>query len=115
MIHSLKVLVHIAVTVSDMDRSLAFYRDLLGLQQVETPLLEGDTISKMAGKPGVVMKVVRLAAPESPAILLDRVGKAVWCRLVQAGGIDRLAFHFAWPFLMLGRPCPHRPASRCAS
>jgi catechol 2,3-dioxygenase-like lactoylglutathione lyase family enzyme len=56
------VLDHIAVTVSDMDRSLHFYRDLLGLREVERHLLEGETISKMAGKPGVVMQVVRLAA-----------------------------------------------------
>jgi len=71
MVHSLKVLDHIAVTVTDMERSLAFYRDLLGLKEVETHLLEGETISKMAGKPDVVMKVVRLAAPDTPGILLD--------------------------------------------
>jgi catechol 2,3-dioxygenase-like lactoylglutathione lyase family enzyme len=50
---------------------LAFYRDLLGLKEVERHLLEGETISKMAGKPGVVMQVVRLAAPDTPNILLD--------------------------------------------
>lgn len=69
--YSINVLDHIAVTVSDMDRSLAFYRDLLGLKEVERHLLEGETISKMAGKSGVVMQVVRLAAPDTPNILLD--------------------------------------------
>jgi catechol 2,3-dioxygenase-like lactoylglutathione lyase family enzyme len=68
---SVNVLDHISVTVSDMDRSLAFYRDLLGLQEVERHRLEGDTISTMAGKSGVVMQVVRLAAPKTPGILLD--------------------------------------------
>jgi catechol 2,3-dioxygenase-like lactoylglutathione lyase family enzyme len=62
---------HISVTVSDMDRSLAFYCDLLGLQEVERHRLEGETISTMAGKPGVVMQVVRLAAPDTSTILLD--------------------------------------------
>jgi catechol 2,3-dioxygenase-like lactoylglutathione lyase family enzyme len=62
---------HISVTVSDMDRSLAFYCDLLGLQEVERHRLEGETISTMAGKPEVVMQVVRLAAPDTPTILLD--------------------------------------------
>jgi catechol 2,3-dioxygenase-like lactoylglutathione lyase family enzyme len=71
MIQSVKVLDHIAVTVSDMQRSLAFYRDTLGLREVERHRLEGETISKMAGKPGVVMDVVRLAAPDTPGILLD--------------------------------------------
>jgi len=62
---------HLAVTVSDMDRSLTFYRDLLGLREVERHRLEGETISTMAGKPGVVMQVVRLAAPDTPGVLLD--------------------------------------------
>jgi glyoxylase I family protein len=70
-INSINVLDHIAVTVSDMDRSLAFYRDLLGLKEVERHRLEGETISKMTGKPDVIMQVVRLAAPETPNILLD--------------------------------------------
>ena len=71
MISSVNVMDHISVTVSDMERSLAFYRDLLGLEQVETHRLEGETISKMAGKEGVVMEVVRLQAPETPGLLLD--------------------------------------------
>jgi catechol 2,3-dioxygenase-like lactoylglutathione lyase family enzyme len=62
---------HFAITVSDLDRSLAFYRDLLGLQVVERHRLEGEGISKMAGKAGVVMNVVRLVAPETDGILLD--------------------------------------------
>src|ERR1700676_4612233 len=68
---SVTVLDHIAVTVSDLDRSLRFYRDLLGMREVERHRLEGDTISTMAGKPGVVMQVVRLVAPETPGIQLD--------------------------------------------
>ncbi len=71
MITSAKGLDHISVTVSDLERSVAFYRDLLGLEEVERHRLEGDTISRMAGKVGVVMDVVRLAAPETPTILLD--------------------------------------------
>lgn len=71
MINSVNILDHVAVTVSDMDRSLAFYCDLLGLKEVERHHLEGETISKMAGKPDVVMEVVRLEAPETPGVLLD--------------------------------------------
>jgi glyoxylase I family protein len=69
--NSVNVLDHISVTVSDLDRSLTFYRDLLGLREVERHLLEGETISKMAGKSDVVLQVVRLAAPDTPGILLD--------------------------------------------
>ena len=71
MISSINVMDHISVTVSDMERSLAFYRDLLGMEQIETHRLEGETISNMVGKDDVVMQVVRLQAPESPGMLLD--------------------------------------------
>ena len=71
MINTINILDHVAVTVSDMDRSLAFYCDLLGLKEVERHHLEGETISKMAGKPDVIMEVVRLEAPETPGVLLD--------------------------------------------
>mgnify|MGYP002336436645 CR=1 FL=1 len=71
MVNAVTVLDHVAVTVSDMERSLAFYRDLLGLQEVERHRLEGATISTMAGKPRVVMQVVRLAPREMPGVLLD--------------------------------------------
>ena len=71
MINSVNILDHVAVTVSDMKRSLAFYCDLLGLKEVERHRLEGETISKMAGKPDVIMEVVRLEAPETPGVMLD--------------------------------------------
>ena len=71
MINSVNILDHVAVTVGDMDRSLAFYCGLLGLKEVERHRLEGETISKMAGKPDVIMEVVRLEAPETPGVLLD--------------------------------------------
>ena len=62
---------HIAVTVSSLERSLPFYTGVLGLKEVERHLLEGETISTMAGKPGVIMQVVRLASPDTPDILVD--------------------------------------------
>jgi catechol 2,3-dioxygenase-like lactoylglutathione lyase family enzyme len=66
-----RTLDHIAVTVSDLDRSLAFYRDQLGLRVVEQHRLEGEGIETMAAKPGTIMQVVRLQAPESPNVLID--------------------------------------------
>ena len=66
-----KNLDHVAVTVSDLDRSLKFYTDVLGFKELERHGLEGETISTMAGKPDVIMQVVRLSCPDSPNILLD--------------------------------------------
>ena len=48
MLNLVNVLDHVSVTVSDMDRSLAFYCDMLGLKEVERHRLEGENISKMA-------------------------------------------------------------------
>ena len=62
---------HIAVTVSSLERSLPFYTGVLGLREIERHLLQGETISTMAGKPGVIMQVVRLASPDTPDILVD--------------------------------------------
>ena len=62
---------HVAVTVSDLNRSLVFYRDLLGLKEIERHLLKGPEIEKMTGKKGVVMEVVRLSAQEDDTVLID--------------------------------------------
>jgi lactoylglutathione lyase/glyoxylase I family protein len=62
---------HVALTVRDLDRSLAFYCGLLGLREVERHRLEGAGISQMAGKPGTILQVVRLQAPDTPGLLLD--------------------------------------------
>jgi catechol 2,3-dioxygenase-like lactoylglutathione lyase family enzyme len=62
---------HVSVTVSDMERSLAFYRDELGLREVERHLLKGQEIDKMTGKRSVVMEVVRLSAQEEDRVLID--------------------------------------------
>ena len=71
MLNLVNVLDHVSVTVSDMDRSLAFYRDTLGLQEVERHRLDGEGISKMADKEAVMMDVVRLVAPETKGIEID--------------------------------------------
>ena len=71
MLKLVNVLDHVSVTVSDMDRSLDFYCGLLGLKEVERHRLEGEGISKMAGKENVVMDVVRIVAPETESIEID--------------------------------------------
>lgn len=71
MLNLVNVLDHVSVTVSDMERSLAFYRDMLGLKEVERHRLEGEGIAKMAAKEKVVMEVVRLVAPETEGIEID--------------------------------------------
>ena len=62
---------HVAVTVDDMERSLQFYRDQLGMQEESSHDLEGPVISRMAGKERVRMRVVRLVCPETPEVQID--------------------------------------------
>ena len=42
---------HTGFVVSDMERSRAFYRDLLGLTEERDQILEGEFISKLVGYP----------------------------------------------------------------
>ncbi len=52
---------HTGFVVSDMERSLAFYRDLLGLQEERNTVLEGEFISQVLGYDGVKLHIVYLS------------------------------------------------------
>lgn len=62
---------HIAITVSDTQRSLDFYCGLLGLRQVEQHQLAAEDISKANGIEAGRAQSTRLAAPATPRILID--------------------------------------------
>ncbi|MCK4417750.1 MAG: VOC family protein [Candidatus Latescibacteria bacterium] len=57
MIHSLE---HVALSVSDMERSLTFYRDFLGMKVVLEVDFSDDRIERITGMPGAKCKVVHL-------------------------------------------------------
>ena len=52
---------HTGIVVSDMDRALRFYRDLLGLHVVKTLTEHGDYIDTVLGMPCVQVQTVKLA------------------------------------------------------
>ena len=60
-----------AVTVSDTQLALKFYVDKLGLRLVENHQLEGDKIDEASGLRNSRAQSTRLAAPDSPDILID--------------------------------------------
>jgi catechol 2,3-dioxygenase-like lactoylglutathione lyase family enzyme len=66
-----KALDHIAITVSETERSLHFYRDALGLEQVEQHQLDGAKIEKALGVAGANAQSTRMAAKGTPSILID--------------------------------------------
>lgn len=53
---------HTSFTVADMDRSVAFYRDVLGLELVNQREIEGDYLTKIVGYDPLHMKIVFLKA-----------------------------------------------------
>lgn len=53
---------HTGIVVSDLDRCLAFYRDLLGLEVVRDIDERGDYIDRITGLEGVRVRTVKLAA-----------------------------------------------------
>lgn len=66
-----KGLDHIAITVSDTPRSLDFYCGLLGLRQVEQHPLAAEDVDKASGLKLGRAQSTRLAAPDTPTILID--------------------------------------------
>jgi catechol 2,3-dioxygenase-like lactoylglutathione lyase family enzyme len=64
---------HIAITVSNMERSLAFYKDLLDSEVLYQMQRTGAGIEKIVGVPGAKLKVAMLQAPNTEVELLEYV------------------------------------------
>lgn len=58
---------HLGLTVADLDRSIAFYRDLLGMTLVRRrPRVDNQYVALQTGYPGVVLDVASFrVSPES--------------------------------------------------
>jgi lactoylglutathione lyase len=57
---------HFSFTVSDLNRSIAFYRDLLGLQLVHMQEQDNAYTRRLVGFPDAVLRVAQLAVPGQP-------------------------------------------------
>ncbi len=66
----MKAIRHIGIVVSDMERSLKFYRDLLGLKVVKNFKEEGKYIDKILGLSGVKLWMIKLAADDGTIVEL---------------------------------------------
>jgi catechol 2,3-dioxygenase-like lactoylglutathione lyase family enzyme len=63
----LKGLHHAGVTVSDLDRALTFYRDLLGLEVLVIAERTDETIGQIVGYPGARIRLAFLGVPGESA------------------------------------------------
>ncbi|MCG5212870.1 VOC family protein [Streptosporangium sp. KLBMP 9127] len=57
---------HFSFTVADLDRSVAFYRDLLGFVLVHRQVQDNDYTRRLVGYPDAVLRVAQLAVPGQP-------------------------------------------------
>src|SRR5262249_20295409 len=58
---------HVGFTVSDLDRSLPFYRDLLGMEVLWERVYEEEYVRSLVGYPTVRLRCAFLQIPGSPA------------------------------------------------
>ena len=64
---------HVAVMVSDLERSYHFYHDLLGLEKLEYVEHHIKGISEMTATPNVRMKEYRMSLAANPGITIDLI------------------------------------------
>jgi catechol 2,3-dioxygenase-like lactoylglutathione lyase family enzyme len=69
----MKGLHHVGVTVKDLDASIRFYHDVLGLSFANepTPWFEGEELSRGVGVPGAALRQVSLLAGDTTVELLE--------------------------------------------
>lgn len=60
---------HTGYTVSDLDRSLTFYRDLLGCELVATQSKQGGYLAAIVGYPDAHVRMAHLRAPDSSHVI----------------------------------------------
>jgi catechol 2,3-dioxygenase-like lactoylglutathione lyase family enzyme len=60
---------HTGYTVSDLDRSLGFYRDLLGMEVLATQEKEGGYLAAIVGYPDAHVRMAHLRMPGSDHVL----------------------------------------------
>ena len=65
----MKALRHFGIVVRDMERSLLFYRDLLGLRIVSSMAESGAYLEQMLALPNVRVHTVKMAAENGSALV----------------------------------------------
>jgi len=61
---------HTGLVVRDLEKSLLFYRDILGLDTVKRAVEQGDFIDNLVGINGVVLEWVKLRSPDGMLVEL---------------------------------------------
>jgi catechol 2,3-dioxygenase-like lactoylglutathione lyase family enzyme len=94
---------HAAITVSDMQKSLGFYREIMGLKVIDDDVMSGDDVAQFVAVPSAKLRAVMLAVdsdeipyveliqylqPESklvnPSPSASDIGSSHFCFLVES-------------------------------
>jgi len=69
----MKALHHVGITVKDLDKSIRFYHDVLGLQFANepSPWFDGEELSRGVGVPGAALRQVSLLVGDTTLELLE--------------------------------------------
>jgi lactoylglutathione lyase len=67
--NSIEGVSHFGIQVADLERSIAFYRDLLGLEMIAHWVRDQPYIQELVGYPGVELQVAVFRFPSSEAFL----------------------------------------------
>ena len=69
----MKALHHVGITVKDLDASIRFYHDVLGLQFANepSPWFDGEELSRGVGVSGAALRQVSLLAGDTTLELLE--------------------------------------------
>jgi len=71
----MKAIFHTGITVSDLDQSIPFYRDVLGLKLITGPteVFEGDELSQGVGVPGARLRLAIFEVGDGSLELLQYI------------------------------------------
>lgn len=65
---------HVGLTVADIERSIAFYRDTLGMELIRRrPHVDNDYVQQQTGYPGVVLNVASFRPTPDSTVTLEVV------------------------------------------
>ncbi len=68
---------HFSFTVSDIEKSVKWYTDVLGLELVNRQRQDNDYTKKLVGMPEAILEVARFRIPEAPLDASDHIVELV--------------------------------------
>jgi catechol 2,3-dioxygenase-like lactoylglutathione lyase family enzyme len=87
---------HVGITVSDIDRSVGFYRDVLGLELQSRGEMSGEFISKVVGVPGTHIKSAYLTVGDLTLELFQYVAPKGGRQRASLRQFDVAHYHLAF-------------------